>query len=80
MHSPNKDCLQPSPCLTEPIEYNYHAFHAYWIKIPSVSLSQAEHNRKKEYQAAVRIQSWFRGCKVRTDLRYSVDKLLVKQK
>ncbi|TWW67408.1 hypothetical protein D4764_02G0004490 [Takifugu flavidus] len=31
--------------------------------------SQAEQNRKKEHQAAVLIQSWFRGCKVRTYLR-----------
>lgn len=38
----------------------------------SVCFSQAEKNRKKENQAAVLIQSWFRGCQVRAYIRYSV--------
>lgn len=38
----------------------------------SVCFSQAEKNRKKENQAAVLIQSWFRGCQVRASIRYSV--------
>ncbi|XP_075123267.1 spermatogenesis-associated protein 17 [Leptodactylus fuscus] len=31
---------------------------------------EAEENRLKEYKAAVVIQSWFRGCRVRAYLRY----------
>lgn len=34
--------------------------------------SQAEENRQRECQAATRIQSWFRACKVRAYLRYDV--------
>uniref|UniRef100_A0A3B5K949 Spermatogenesis associated 17 n=1 Tax=Takifugu rubripes TaxID=31033 RepID=A0A3B5K949_TAKRU len=47
-----------------------------FIKEKAQAHSQAEQNRKKEHQAAVLIQSWFRGCKVRTYLRYSLYKLL----
>lgn len=36
----------------------------------SLCLSQAEENRQKENEAAIRIQSWFRACKVRAYLRY----------
>lgn len=36
-----------------------------------LSIRQAEDNRQKENQAAIRIQSWFRACKVRAYLRYN---------
>lgn len=38
----------------------------------SVSLREAEENRRKEHEAAIRIQSWFRACKVRAYLRYNL--------
>ncbi|KAM4772366.1 spermatogenesis-associated protein 17 [Rhinophrynus dorsalis] len=40
----------------------------------------AEDNRLKEYNAAVTIQSWFRGCKVRAYLRYLNKMMTVIQK
>ncbi|XP_018118095.1 spermatogenesis-associated protein 17 isoform X2 [Xenopus laevis] len=40
----------------------------------------AEDNRVKEYNAAVSIQSWFRGCKVRAYLRYLHKMVTVIQK
>ncbi|KAM4693916.1 spermatogenesis-associated protein 17 isoform 2-T2 [Discoglossus pictus] len=40
----------------------------------------AEENRIKEYNAAVKIQSWFRGCRVRAYLRYLNKMMIVIQK
>lgn len=50
-----------------------------------LSFRLADENRKEENNAAVVIQSWFRGCKVRAYIRYHVysqcaHKLFVKQK
>ncbi|XP_047219642.1 spermatogenesis-associated protein 17 [Girardinichthys multiradiatus] len=41
---------------------------------------QAEENRQKENQAAVRIQSWFRACKVRAYLSHLHKKAIILQK
>ncbi|XP_047437026.1 spermatogenesis-associated protein 17 [Mugil cephalus] len=41
---------------------------------------QAEQNRQKEVQAATRIQSWFRGCKVRAYLSHLHMKAIIIQK
>uniref|UniRef100_A0A3B5M4H2 Spermatogenesis-associated protein 17 n=1 Tax=Xiphophorus couchianus TaxID=32473 RepID=A0A3B5M4H2_9TELE len=37
-------------------------------------------NRKEETQAAIRIQSWFRACRVRTCIRYLNKKAIIIQK
>ncbi|XP_045888711.1 spermatogenesis-associated protein 17 isoform X2 [Micropterus dolomieu] len=42
--------------------------------------SQAEENRQKENQAATRIQSWFRACKVRAYLSHLHKKAIIIQK
>ncbi|KAF7655018.1 hypothetical protein LDENG_00061930, partial [Lucifuga dentata] len=42
--------------------------------------SQAEENRQKENQAAIQIQSWFRGCKVRAYLSHLHKKATIIQK
>ncbi|XP_040896493.1 spermatogenesis-associated protein 17 [Toxotes jaculatrix] len=42
--------------------------------------SQAEENRQKENQAATRIQSWFRACKVQTYLSHLHKKAIIIQK
>ncbi|XP_037645565.1 spermatogenesis-associated protein 17 [Sebastes umbrosus] len=42
--------------------------------------SQAEENRQREYQAATRIQSWFRACKVRAYLSHLHKKAIIIQK
>ncbi|MEQ2198030.1 hypothetical protein XENOCAPTIV_006580 [Xenoophorus captivus] len=41
---------------------------------------QAEENRQKENQAAIRIQSWFRACKVRAYLSHLHKKAIILQK
>ncbi|XP_014846790.1 PREDICTED: spermatogenesis-associated protein 17 [Poecilia mexicana] len=41
---------------------------------------QAEANRKEETQAAIRIQSWFRACRVRTYIRHLNKKAIIVQK
>uniref|UniRef100_A0A3Q2P7Q3 Spermatogenesis associated 17 n=1 Tax=Fundulus heteroclitus TaxID=8078 RepID=A0A3Q2P7Q3_FUNHE len=41
---------------------------------------QAEENRQKETQAAIRIQSWFRACKVRAYLSHLQKKAIIIQK
>ncbi|XP_041798652.1 spermatogenesis-associated protein 17 [Chelmon rostratus] len=42
--------------------------------------SQAEENRQRENQAASRIQSWFRACKVRAYLSHLHEKAIIIQK
>ncbi|XP_071346179.1 spermatogenesis-associated protein 17 isoform X2 [Trachinotus anak] len=42
--------------------------------------SQAEENRQRENQAAIRIQSWFRACKVRAYLSHLHKKAIIIQK
>ncbi|KAF1393029.1 hypothetical protein PFLUV_G00034150 [Perca fluviatilis] len=42
--------------------------------------SQAEENRQREYQAANRIQSWFRACKVRAYLSHLHKKAIIIQR
>ncbi|KAK2920364.1 spermatogenesis-associated protein 17 [Channa argus] len=42
--------------------------------------SQAEENRQREYEAATRIQSWFRACKVRAYLRHLHKNAIIIQK
>ncbi|XP_039990938.1 spermatogenesis-associated protein 17 isoform X2 [Xiphias gladius] len=42
--------------------------------------NQAEENRQKENQAATRIQSWFRACKVQTYLSHLHKKAIIIQK
>ncbi|TNM90693.1 hypothetical protein fugu_002982, partial [Takifugu bimaculatus] len=51
-----------------------------FIKEKAQAHSQAEQNRKKEHQAAVLIQSWFRGCKVRTYLSHLLKKAVIIQR
>ncbi|XP_032415840.1 spermatogenesis-associated protein 17 [Xiphophorus hellerii] len=41
---------------------------------------ETEVNRKKETQAAIRIQSWFRACRVRTCIRHLNKKAIIIQK
>ncbi|XP_043991463.1 spermatogenesis-associated protein 17 [Gambusia affinis] len=41
---------------------------------------EAEVNRKKETQAAIRIQCWFRACRVRTYIRHLNKKAIIIQK
>ncbi|NXP50619.1 SPT17 protein, partial [Heliornis fulica] len=39
-----------------------------------------DENRKREYKAAIKIQSWFRGCRVRAYLRYLNKMVILIQK
>uniref|UniRef100_A0A8C6ZSJ8 Uncharacterized protein n=1 Tax=Nothoprocta perdicaria TaxID=30464 RepID=A0A8C6ZSJ8_NOTPE len=39
-----------------------------------------DEKRKKQYKAAVKIQSWFRGCRVRAYIRYLNKVIVVIQK
>ncbi|XP_025944636.1 spermatogenesis-associated protein 17 [Apteryx rowi] len=39
-----------------------------------------DEHRKKEYKAAVKIQSWFRGCRVRAYIRYLNNIIIIIQK
>uniref|UniRef100_A0A8C6X5R0 Uncharacterized protein n=1 Tax=Naja naja TaxID=35670 RepID=A0A8C6X5R0_NAJNA len=46
------------------------------VKVIPFAFRCVDEYRKTEYYAAVKIQSWFRGCKVRAYIRY-LNKMMV---